>query len=326
MIPIKRNTTAEETKAAYSAGGIYTSDREALHRSIVARALGKAGSTASGRPPLAVLIGGGTASGKTSLRKSAVEGELQKLGVQAATVDADEIKEQIPEYEAFKAAHPKDAARLVHRESCDIAVMLLKELLRLKKHFIYEGTMARTERYLQLVGALRRHGYEIHVYVVDVPLLTALRRSDERARVTGRKVPHSIIRYTHRKVPLTVEALKDKVDRYHVYDNRDGLKLIASNSYVHRDMYGEFLAKAGIKYRSGKMQPKAAVWRIPHLTQEHADALRKYVAAAGQVSAAHDNASGEAPANGKASAAPYRCIDGCDCDDLLDLLPHRSNT
>lgn len=315
MKQINRSKLAKETKSVYCVDGVYSADRDALHRSIVSSLLKKDGPPVSGRQPLAILIGGGTASGKTSLRKAVVEGELQKLGVRAVTVDADEIKERIPEYEAFKASEPKDAARLVHRESCDIAVMLLKELLRLGKHFIYEGTMAQTRRYLQLIDALRRKEFEIHIYVVDVPLETALRRADERARVTGRKVPHPVIRYTHGKIPVTVEALKDKVDRYQVYDNRDGLKLIAANGYIHRDMYNEFLAKGGIKYRSAKMPTTAAAWRLPRLTPEHGAALREHISQAGESFPAV-----KPSAAGQTARGTRHILYDCDRDDLLDLL------
>src|SRR5690606_39120369 len=100
---------------------------------------------------------------------------------------------------------------------------LLNRLIKGKKNFIFEGTMARTRRYKSLVNKLKENGYEIHIYVVDVPVLVAKKRADERAR----KVPHKIIENTHKLVPRTFIEIKDMVDSFHIYDNQDSLTLIA---------------------------------------------------------------------------------------------------
>ncbi|WP_161493856.1 zeta toxin family protein [Virgibacillus necropolis] len=56
----------------------------------------KTGSTPKqGEKPLAILIGGGTASGKTTIRKAIIEKELIERQIRAATVDPDNIKEYI---------------------------------------------------------------------------------------------------------------------------------------------------------------------------------------------------------------------------------------
>jgi hypothetical protein len=49
---------------------------------------------------------------------------------------------------------------------------------------------------------------------------------------------------------INVEAIKDLVDSYHVYDNQNGLTLIASNSYIHPNLYTKFLKKGGMKYHA----------------------------------------------------------------------------
>lgn len=79
---------------------------------------------------------------------------------------------------------------------------------------------------------------------MDIPLELAKQRAAKRAKITGRAIPPHIIENTHRLIPNTVEVIKNLVDRYYVYDNRNGLVLIASNYYVEPMLYDEFLKKA----------------------------------------------------------------------------------
>jgi len=216
---------------------------------IVNKMMKKAGSPKKGQRPIAVLIGGGSASGKTTMRETIIVKELAAIGIRTTAVDPDDIKEYIPEYERLKKYDPENAARLVHKESCDIAALLLKQLITSRKHLIYEGTMAKTKKYEKLVTTLKRSGYAVHVYVVDIPLELAKQRADERTKITGRRIPHEVVETTHRLVPKTFECIKNLVDSYRLYDNQNGLTLIAGNRFVDPVPYAKFLEKGGIKYR-----------------------------------------------------------------------------
>ncbi len=121
----------KETKKVYSVEGYkYTQKRHAMHVNIVNEFMKKASSPKNGERAIAVLIGGGTASGKTTMRQNVVEKKLMELSIRTVTVDPDEIKDYIPEYESLKQKHPKEAARLVHKESLDISSLLVKKLIR----------------------------------------------------------------------------------------------------------------------------------------------------------------------------------------------------
>lgn len=239
----------KETKEQYSPHlKKYTKERYMMHKKIVNKIEKTGVSPEKGNKPIAILIGGGTASGKTTLRKKMIKKQLLDSNIHAVTVDIDEIKEYIPEYAVYKKTNPEQAAHLVHKESYDIGALLLNQLIKKRKHIIYEGTMARSRKYKWLVDQLKKQNYEIHAYVVDVPLSVAKKRADERMVITGRKVPHHIIENTHKLVPRTFEAIKPLLDCYHVYDNQNGLLLIASNDYVNSKKYDEFLKKGKIKY------------------------------------------------------------------------------
>lgn len=149
----------KETKKIYSVEGYkYTQKRHALHINIVNEFMKQASSPKNEERSIVILIGGGTASGKTTLRQTVVEKKLMERGIRTVTVDPDKIKNYIPEYESLKKEYPNDAARLVHKESLDISDLLVKRLIRYQKHFIHEGTMARTQTYKILIKGLKKPG------------------------------------------------------------------------------------------------------------------------------------------------------------------------
>lgn len=222
----------------------YTKERHILHKRIVDIFERRASAPKQGERPVAILIGGGTASGKTTLRKTIVREDMYMRGINAVIADPDKIKKYIPEYEFFRQLLPDQAEVIVHKESVDICELLVKQLIKKRKNFIYEGTMARTGKYRRLIRELKSKNYEIYLYVADVPLNIAKARADKRGRITGRKIPHHIIENTHRIVPITVEIIKEMVDNYYIFDNRAEPTLIASRNYIDPVRYEEFLRKA----------------------------------------------------------------------------------
>ncbi|WP_404452012.1 zeta toxin family protein [Virgibacillus necropolis] len=243
----KKRKKLEETKSIYSLGDQYTKERQQLHMEILNDIIKKNKNSMSKMEPTAILIGGGSGTGKTMLRENIVEKELVIKSIFAVTVDPDHIKEYIPEYDSLKNTHPTYAAALVHKESRDISDLLLKRLIKEQKDLIYESTLAKTHKCKKIIDKLHRYDYEVHVHVVDVPLKEAKKRTKKRAKHTGRTIPAHIIENTHKLVPRTFLAIKDSADSYHVYNNETKLKLIASNDYVHAKLYDEFLKKGGIK-------------------------------------------------------------------------------
>ncbi|MGJ9381641.1 zeta toxin family protein [Salipaludibacillus sp. CF4.18] len=88
-------------------------------------------------------MGGGTASGKTTLRKKVVPQLLKKKKVRAISVDPDDIKEEMPQYQLLKEQQSLVAASLVHKKSRQLCHKVLSSFIKRRKHFIYEGTMAK---------------------------------------------------------------------------------------------------------------------------------------------------------------------------------------
>lgn len=247
----KKPKLPDTSKKHKTENGTYTAERGRLHEKIKDDIFNACGKPKPGERPQAILMGGGSASGKSSMKDDIIVKKLQEEGVQAGTVDSDEIKKDLPEFAGYKKQDQNAASAAVHTESSEIGAYAIDEIVGDGRHFIYDGTMKNTAKYEALIERLEDAGYDVHVYVVDIPIEEAKRRSDERAKQTGRKVPHSIIESSHRGVPGSVEALKDKVDSYQVFDNTgDGLKLMAANGFVEPELYTAFLEKGGVKYRA----------------------------------------------------------------------------
>ncbi|PEX49241.1 Zeta toxin [Bacillus cereus] len=203
------------TKDMYYIGDKYIEKRKAEHIKIIGYLINNDINTQE--PPQAILLGGGSASGKSTLSKQWLDA-YEKNSIPITYIDCDEIKLLIPEYENVKQYNEETAAVYVHDESSDIARELMEECIAGKKNFLYDGTMKNLKKYQHLIQHLKENGYNIVVTVVDVPLDEAKKRAYVRFLETGRSVPIQIIEESHREVPKTFYVIKDMVDEYTLYD------------------------------------------------------------------------------------------------------------
>ena len=208
------------TREKYVINGEYTIERKLLHNEIIESFL--KGQLQQEQEPEAILLGGGSAAGKSSIGELVSKGyKLQKQNM--IWIDPDKIKEKIPEYQGSMESEDiesmKQAAFLVHDESSDITMKLLKICMKRKLNFMYDGTMKNEVKYKKLIQQLRQAGFSIKAIIVDVPIKVALERSNMRFKVTGRLVPEHIIEESHMKVATTFSKIKDLIDCYTLYDN-----------------------------------------------------------------------------------------------------------
>lgn len=208
------------TREKYVINGEYTIERKLLHNEIIESFL--KGQLKQEQEAEAILLGGGSAAGKSSIGELVIKGyKLQKQNM--IWIDPDKIKEKIPEYqdamESEDIESMKQAAFLVHDESSDITMKLLKICMKRKLNFMYDGTMKNEVKYIKLIQQLRQAGFIIKAIIVDVPIKVALERSNMRFKVTGRLVPEHIIEQSHMRVATTFSKIKDLIDCYTLYDN-----------------------------------------------------------------------------------------------------------
>lgn len=192
---LPRNTLEKYTRP----DGTFTPERAALHKRIVDKIV------AGHQPqdhPRATFLGGGPASGKESLTGPP----------DAARIDPDAIKAQLPEYQAGLKARDPGIAQYTHEESSYISKQAIAEAQRRRINYTMDGTG--DSEYAKLAGKVaqaRQAGYapvDAKYVTADIPV--AIDRAMERAKKTGRMVPPPTIREIHVAVTGTFhEAVRN---------------------------------------------------------------------------------------------------------------------
>ena len=195
--------------------GDYTEDRKRLHKKII-DSFKKDLMCIDSKDPIAILMGGSPASGKsTFLRKYAP----YLLKEEILRVDADEIRAKLPEYKGYNASQTQ-------AETKDIVNTLLSDRtigIPCKYDIIYDGTMNSTKSYTPLIKLLKSLGYKIFIVYIDkVPKEVVEKRALERYQKSGRFVPMEVIDDFFGKGKTALNQLKDDVDGYMVIDGSSG--------------------------------------------------------------------------------------------------------
>lgn len=200
-----------QTKDFYFVNGEYTPERKRLHKQIIYN-IKKDLVCVQNDNPIAILMGGSPASGKSTFLKKyrpyLLEEEILK-------VDADEIRSKLPEYEGYNATQ-------THLETKDIVNLLLSDRnigIPCKFDLIYDGTMNSTKSYLPLIDLLKSLGYKIFVVYMDkVPKDVVINRALQRYKKSGRFVPLEVIDDFFERGKTALNEVKQKVDGYMVID------------------------------------------------------------------------------------------------------------
>jgi cell filamentation protein len=186
----------QTTKDVFFKGGEYTASRLQVH---------------------AIYLGGGSASGKTSISQMLIQ-SFKDSNESVLLIDSDKIKTMLPEYETLVKRDPENMARQLHDESSDIASRLYQEGLDRSVNLILDGTMKNAEKYGRFIQEARASGYSVSTVIADVTLEEAFRRADIRFEIEQRLVPREVIQESHRNVPLTFKRLEDQLDSFYLYD------------------------------------------------------------------------------------------------------------
>ncbi|GIO33526.1 hypothetical protein J2TS6_46670 [Paenibacillus albilobatus] len=244
----------KKTKLRYSSKGEYTLERSDLHENIITQIMHDFRGEEN---PIAILMGGGSASGKTWLRELVYKEQIQ-LGNQFLIIDADEIKKKLPEYDELIAKRPDKMASVLHDESSDISSSLLTRCISEKINFIYDGTMKNFQKYNNIIDTLIETGYEIRGIIADVDVNEAIRRNKERFTRTNRMVPVNELIKSHTGVSETFMKIKDKLTEYALYDTFDDYLIFAIKTIDYGEkVFDEermqtFINKAQMQFQPGK--------------------------------------------------------------------------
>lgn len=224
------------TDRRYAPGGVWTSERDRLHREIADDLYAKAADVPNDGK--AVMAGGLGGAGKsTVLRDYAGIDSSQYL-----TVNPDDVKEElvrrglVPEVPGAEDLSPLERSALVHEESSRIAQMVAQRAYADSKNIIWDITMSSQPSIDSRVSAMREAGYgDISGVFVDIPTETSVDRAMSRYRRGiddylqgkgngGRYVPPRIIRAQQTAGGRTVnrdsfDSSRGQFDGWSVYDN-----------------------------------------------------------------------------------------------------------
>jgi predicted ABC-type ATPase len=227
--------------------GHLTPERQKLHDAIVGRLFMGKTRTAS---PTAILTMGLPASGKSSLSRQLV----QEQGNNVVSLDPDDHREHLPEYQKAKTLKVRSGAKIVHNEVTRLNDEALEKAIAddpdypgEKFNILLDGVGGNAEWYGGLIDRLKQRGYAVRLLMAhakgDNPesgkeLLK--RRAERRGQETGRFIDPNQIERLYSVLPENFEKLKHLVDNAAVFDTTDlgDAKLLHSVDNAAKTMQG----------------------------------------------------------------------------------------
>ena len=191
--------------------GKYSKSRQKLHKEIINEFKDDAVCIERDEP-IAILMGGSPASGKSTFLRSYAPFLLKD---EILRIDADEVRSMLPEYEGWNAD-------VTHRETKDIVETLLSDKtigIPCTTDIIYDGTMNNVKRYTPLVKFLKKQGYKVYVvYIDNVPKKDIEERIRGRYKRSGRYVPIEVVDDFFQKGKTALNKIKKEADGYMIVD------------------------------------------------------------------------------------------------------------
>ncbi len=197
-------------------GYAFSPERQALHDEIINKHL--AGKTPVDEPVYNIL-GGGPAAGKSTMVNSDAGAKLRDKNT--VMVNADDMKAELPEYQAMSAAKNPNAANFVHEESSYLAARLQAASFENRFNVTLDGTgNSQPAKLRGKITTAKAAGYRVEGHYVTVPTDLAVQRANARGAQTGRYVPESVVRSTHAGVSSALPQVYPDFDAVNLYDSR----------------------------------------------------------------------------------------------------------
>ncbi|HMA51356.1 MAG TPA: zeta toxin family protein [Magnetospirillaceae bacterium] len=116
--------------------------------------------------PRAIIVAGQPGAGKGGLAGSA-QIDLDEVGG-AVLIDPDRLRQWHPRYRAFLREDDKTAAERVHADASQWAKELRQDAIAGRRNIVLDATLNDKDKTRELLGQLRKAGYEIEVRVLAV--------------------------------------------------------------------------------------------------------------------------------------------------------------
>jgi predicted ABC-type ATPase len=241
ILPGKKWTLAkheyESSEAQHKTrGGDWTPERRALHKQIFDHFLNHVPPVPKDKQPMAIMMMGGPATGKGELTAQIPSKSYVK-------VDADSIKEMLPEYQQMVKDGDRDAASYVHKESGELASRMRDMARKQRKNMVLDGTGRFAGSYQHRMGELQTSGYHVQLMMPAVDdLETVVSRAKQRAAEKGRWVPEDFIRDNHEPIMRNFLSLAKNADSAFLFNNNGDKPRLAWARF------GEWEAEGDSKY------------------------------------------------------------------------------
>jgi len=170
--------------------------------------------------PRAVMMGGGPASGKSSMLNAGSSGLPSENDPNYVHINADDIKGDIPGYLEALDGRDLEAATNAHEMSSWLAKEVNSQAIVNQQNIVLDGTGNSSES--KLIGKIDSYhdaGYTVDGAYVTCPTDVALDRSVARGNETSRYVPEGVVRETHASVSSVVPTAADNFDSFKLYDS-----------------------------------------------------------------------------------------------------------
>jgi predicted kinase len=216
LIYTKQLTHQTYRKSGEGPSSIYTKERQKLHdeieREILAPDKIHSAKPPEGEKPTFMMLGGRGGSGKSWFQNNIYDPDKFVI------LDADTIKEKIPEYDGWNANQ-------VHEESSDILEEILQKCLEQGLNVVMDATMKTPEKATEKLAKFIAKGYKTEAHYMHLPRQEAAKRAVMRYR-NGKKEGDYKGRYVPVKVVLgmitneeTFDLIKNMVDSWSFRDN-----------------------------------------------------------------------------------------------------------
>lgn len=187
------------SREKYTRDGEYVPERRAIHDRIAAKLLTPGSVAPKGERPVAVFLMGAPGAGKTSAGQPLVRKIIKST---LAVINADDIKESLPEYQGWNAG-------ALHGESTDVLEgTIMRKAVSGRHNMLLDLTGNNSFGLRGIAESLARRGYDVHLVNVSAPTWACVGRAWSRFLATKRFVPLSYVAKSDHKSDVAYDLLK----------------------------------------------------------------------------------------------------------------------
>jgi len=184
--------------------------------------------------PHALLLAGGSASGKTRLFKSllSLKAVLNPVTMHGVWIDPDLCKEKLPTFDAVVRRGDPTEYETLHEESSVLSKDVARGAIDRRYDLVLDTTLSNKAKAVRLLTQLSEAGYTVHILAAVCPLVLAHERNQKRFREEGRRVPAEALTRTHQDFWVNHLAYLTFCDQFLMYDTTQEPKLLGYRAVV----------------------------------------------------------------------------------------------